>query len=180
MLSPPEIIQGRRVRLRRSAPSDSAGVFRAAANPNVMRYMDWAMQSEESEAKAYLEGCVTRWGEGTEFHWVIEVNESTALVGCIACRVNGSDADFGYFIAEPHWGKGFASESASLVVEWLQQQPTVLRIWATTDYENERSASVLRRVGLEFEARRRMATYRPNIGGLPRDTLVFARCCPVA
>ena len=50
----------------------------------------------------------------------------------------------------------------------------MIRIWATCDADNSRSAAVLIRAGLQFEGRMRSATLRPNIGGGPRDTLLYA------
>jgi RimJ/RimL family protein N-acetyltransferase len=59
---------------------------------------------------------------------------------------------------------------------WLQRQPGVLRIWATTDVDNQRSAAVLMRLGMLREGLLRMATVRPQLGPVPRDTLVFGWC----
>jgi hypothetical protein len=69
-----------------------------------------------------------------------------------------------------------AHEAGTLVVNWLKAQPEVLRIWATTDVENIRSHQVLERLGLQREGVLRMATFRPNVGGAPRDTAVYAWC----
>jgi RimJ/RimL family protein N-acetyltransferase len=124
--------------------------------------------------RSYLEGCATRWDEGSEYHWIVEERSSNGLAGCIACRVKQHAADFGYFFAEPHWGKGFATEAGELLVSWLKAQPEILRIWATADTENVKSRNVLERLGLQCEGILPMATYRPNIGGPPRDTVVYA------
>ena len=176
MLNPPESIVGAQVRLRRSTPSDSEAVFRAAADPEVMRFMEWPAHKSVADAEEYMNGCAARWAAGAEYHWVIESRAGGPVLGCIACRVRGHAADFGYFLARPAWGRGIATEASSLLVAWLKRQPAVLRIWATTDVENEKSARVLERLGMQREGVLRMATYRPNIGGLPRDTAVYALC----
>lgn len=177
MLRPPELIVGAQLRLRRSTPADSAGVFHAAAHAEVMRYMEWPAHRAESDARAYLEGCAGRWVSGVEYHWVIESRTGDGpLLGCIACRVRGHAADFGYFLAREAWGRGAASEAAGLLLGWLQRQPSILRIWATTDVDNHRSARLLERLGLQREGVLRMATVRPNLGGPPRDTAVYAVC----
>jgi [ribosomal protein S5]-alanine N-acetyltransferase len=176
ILNPPDSLIGSTVRLRRSTPADAEAVFRAASDPEVMRFMDWPAHKSVADAESYMNGCADRWASGDEYHWVIEDKAGGPLLGCIACRVRGHAADFGYFFARSAWGKGLASEASSLLVAWLKQQPSILRIWATTDIENLRSAKVLERVGLQREGVLRMASYRPNIGGLPRDTLVYALC----
>jgi ribosomal-protein-alanine N-acetyltransferase len=176
MNTAPALIEGARVRLRQSASADSQAVFLAAADPDVMRFLDWPAHKTENDALSYLQGCAARWAMGTEYHWIIEDTASGSLLGCIACRVNGHAADFGYFLARSAWGKGIATEAAGLLLSWLKRQPEILRIWAMADFENTRSISVLQRVGLQREGVLRMATYRPNIGGPPRDTAIYAYC----
>jgi [ribosomal protein S5]-alanine N-acetyltransferase len=176
VLNPPEIFIGTQVRLRRSTPADTEAVFLAAADPEVMRFMVWPAHKSVADAYTYMNGCAQRWAAGIEHHWIVESRAGGHFLGCIACRVNGHAVDFGYFFARSAWGRGVATEAASLLVEWLKRQPSVLRIWATTDVENTRSAKVLERLGLQKEGVLRMATYRPNIGGLPRDTAVYATC----
>jgi ribosomal-protein-alanine N-acetyltransferase len=172
----PEAIVGPRLRLRRSIPADAQAVFEAAADAEVMRYMDWPAHRSVADAQAYLDGVADRWASGAEYHWIIEPRAGGALLGCMACRVKGHAADFGYFLDRSAWGRGVATEAGSLLVGWLERQPSVLRIWATTDVDNLRSARVLEKLGLQREGVLRMATWRPNIGGLPRDTAIYARC----
>ncbi|MBI3369467.1 MAG: GNAT family N-acetyltransferase [Burkholderiales bacterium] len=151
-------------------------MFLAAADPEVMRFMEWPAHKSVADAEVYMNGCADRWASGAEYHWVIESRAGGPVLGCIGCRVRGHAADFGYFLARSAWGQGIATEASSLLVGWLRRQPSVLRIWATTDAENVRSAKVLERLGMQREGVLRMATYRPNIGGLPRDTAVYALC----
>lgn len=176
MLNPPDSLVGVNVRLRRSTRDDAEAVFRAASDPEVMRFMEWPAHKSVADAEAYMNGCAERWASGVEYHWVIESRAGGPLLGCIACRVKSHAADFGYFLARSSWGRGVATEAALLLVGWLGRQRSILRIWATTDTENIKSARVLERIGLQREGVLRMATYRPNIGGLPRDTAIYAVC----
>jgi [ribosomal protein S5]-alanine N-acetyltransferase len=169
----PSVIEGVRARLRRSLPTDARAVYLAAADPGVMRFMDWPAHRAQSDAQAYLDGCAARWESGAEHHWIIEEKVSGAVLGCIACRINGHSADFGYFLARSAWGKGLATEAGGLLVGWLKRQSSILRIWATTDEENTKSGAVLERLGLQKEGLLRMATYRPNIGGVPRNAVIY-------
>ena len=182
MLKVPVLIEGVRLRLRRSTPMDAPWTFAAARDEEVMRYMDWPAHRAESEARAYLEGCAARWDAGTEFHWMIEHKASGNAVGSIACRPKGHAVDFGYFLARDHWGQGLGTEAAQLLVGWLQRQPGIWRIWATADVDNTRSAHVLRKAGLVPEGVMRKASIRPNFtpqpgaapATAPRDTALFA------
>jgi RimJ/RimL family protein N-acetyltransferase len=173
-LQAPVVIEGVRLRLRRSTPADAPAVFAMATDPDVMRYMDWPAPTHAAQTRQYLDGCAQRWHSGREFHWVIERKADGLALGCIACRPSGQAADLGYFLARAHWGQGLASEAAGLLLGWLQRQPQIVRVWATTDHANVRSAAVLRKLGLQLEGVMRQATLRPNLGGPPRDTGLYA------
>jgi RimJ/RimL family protein N-acetyltransferase len=170
----PVLIEGVRLRLRRSAPADAGETFRIASDPEVMAYLEWPAHRSPAEATAYLQGCVARWDAGTEYHWAIVEKAGEHVLGSIACRVQGHAADFGCLLAREAWGRGFGTEAVSLLVGWLQRQPEILRIWATTDVDNVRAARVLAKAGLQQEGVMRLATRRPQQGGLPRDTRLFA------
>ena len=170
----PALIEGVRLRLRRSTAADAADTFRVADDAEVMRYLEWPPNRDVEATRGYLQGCAQRWDAGSEFHWMIELKPAGEVAGCIACRVRGHAADFGYFMARARWGQGYGSEAAALLVGWLQRQAGVVRIWATTDTDNTRSAAVLRKAGLSLEGVMRKATLRPNIGGPPRDTALYA------
>jgi RimJ/RimL family protein N-acetyltransferase len=135
--------------------------------------MEWSRHTELSTTESFFSGCVERWESGTEFHWIIETSDHYDTAGCIALRIRGHAADFGYFLLPEFWGRGLASAAATLVITWLKQQPGIFRIWATTDSENLRSMTTLERLGMRREGTLRMAAVRPNISDIPRDTAVF-------
>ena len=180
-LQVPVLIEGVRLRLRRSTPADAAATFNWVSDPEVMHYMEWPAPQRLADTQDFFDGCAARWQSGAEYHWMVE-RKAGAAVGCISCRIHGHAADFGYFLARESWGQGFASEAAGLLVNWLRRQGSIVRIGATTDIDNHASAAVLQKVGLKREGLMRSATVRPNIGppfnNTPRDTLLFASVRP--
>lgn len=176
MNHPPAVLANDLVRLRRSTAADARSVFDATSSDAVTHFMEWSRHTDVSETEAFFSGCTARWGSGEEFHWVIEPANERTIAGCIALRVRGSTADFGYFLVPVFWGKGLALAAVSLIVGWAKRQPNIFRICATTDAENARSIATLGRSGLAHEDTLRMATIRPNISTTPRDTAVFGLC----
>jgi RimJ/RimL family protein N-acetyltransferase len=174
VLQAPVVIEGVRLRLRRSTPGDAEATFAMASDAAVMRYMDWPAPRRLAETQAYLQSCALRWHSGQEWHWMVERKADALALGCVACRPAGHTADLGYFLARAHWGQGLATEAAGLLLGWLQRQPSIVRVWATTDHANTQSAAVLRKLGLQLEGVMRQATLRPNLGGPPRDTGLYA------
>jgi ribosomal-protein-alanine N-acetyltransferase len=173
-MAPPEIITAPLVVLRRVRPTDGQAIFRVVSNSEVMRYMDWPMPTDPSSTEAHLQRAVADWNSGAEYQWVIVERSTAAVIGSIGYRTSGHAADFGYFLGRDYWGKGLARDAASSLVSWLAAQPQIHRIWASVDAENLRSRRLLERVGLQLESVLRMTTVRPNIGGPPRDTAIYA------
>ncbi len=168
----PELLAGARVRLRRSGVADAPFVHRLASDAEVTRFMVWPRHTALAEAETFLAGSAAGWASGRDLHWMIETTADLALVGCMGCRLNADVADFGYFLAPEAWGRGFATDACLVLIDWLRRRG-IARVEATTDLENLRSAAVLERAGLVRERLLPAATHRPNLGGPPRDTLVY-------
>lgn len=175
-MQPLDFVAGTVISLRRIEVEDASALFAAANHPEVMQYMDWLRPTDVAETTAHLRKAETAWTEATEFQWAILKRTTSELVGTISCRPRAHLADFGYFLGRSHWGKGYASEAVARVVDLLFLQLDIVRVWATADAANDKSRRVLERAGLRLEGIMRMATYRPNLGGAPRDTALYARC----
>ncbi|MBO6527031.1 GNAT family N-acetyltransferase [Erythrobacter sp.] len=73
--------------------------------------------------------------------------EGSELIGCIGIDpCEGADAEIGYWIARPYWGRGFASEAASGVLE-IARLLGHNRIEAGHFIDNPASGKVLRKIG---------------------------------
>jgi len=73
--------------------------------------------------------------------------EGSEVVGCIGIdRSETADAEIGYWIARPHWGRGYASEAARGVLE-VARLLGHNRIEAGHFTDNPASGRVLRKIG---------------------------------
>lgn len=176
MTAPPALLANAEVRLRRSMPADAEALYDATSDEAVTRFMVWPRHADLTVTQAFFDGCAERWEQGVEYHWIIETPAEHQAAGCMGLRLRGHEADFGYFLRPGYWGRGLATAASALVIDWLKRQPQVFRIWATTDTDNSRSLRTLERGGLKREGTLRMATLRPNISRLPRDTALFGLC----
>jgi ribosomal-protein-alanine N-acetyltransferase len=168
------LIEGVRLRLRRAVPEDAEALFALADDEELMRYMDWPRAASVAQTRTHLEGAARRWDNGTEHQYLVLAKPAGQAIGSISFRPHGHAVDFGYLIGRAHWGQGLATEAVGLLVGWLQRQPAIVRVWATTDVDNARSAAVLRKAGLMLEGVMRRSTIRPQLGGAARDTALHA------
>lgn len=65
-------------------------------------------------------------------------------------------------------------EAPQAIIDWAFQQPTIYRVYATTDVENLASQRVLEKVGMQCEGTLRKYIIHPNISDIPRDSYMFA------
>jgi RimJ/RimL family protein N-acetyltransferase len=67
------------------------------------------------------------------------------------------------------------SEAVTAVVDWAFSEPSVLRVGAVCDIDNQRSARLLERAGFEREGILRSWAIHPNISSSPRDCYSYSK-----
>lgn len=84
-----------------------------------------------------------------------------ALVGAMALKhpevsemARSGEAELGYWIGVPYWGRGYATEAAHAAVAYGFDELGLSAIWAGYYEGNERSHRVQEKLGFEFRYRR--------------------------
>lgn len=80
--------------------------------------------------------------------------------------------EIGYFVGEPHWGKGIATKAIALFVDYVEQQFSPLRIFAGVFAHNKASMEVLRKNGFHLESIKRNAAIK---NGQVHDEYVWVK-----
>ena len=171
----PEVIDLDRIRLRRPKLSDAAAMFECGSDPDVARYADWPIRTSIDSTIERIHRLDEQWRSGDEFYWVITLPDVDRAIGGVSCCVSQRSAEFGFLVNRRCWGKGYATEAATAIVNWALSIPSVCRVWATCDTENMASARVLEKAGLSPEGTLRRSIVRPNLSDEPRDALIYAR-----
>lgn len=109
--------------------------------------------------------------------WIAHVNQQNPVlnfavanngkvVGSIGCMpkedISRKTIEIGYFIGEPYWGKGFATEAVKQLVDFINIRLDIVRIEAHVFASNKASMAVLRRNGFYLEAIHRKAVFKNN------------------
>src|SRR5678810_281476 len=101
---------------------------------------------------------------------MITLKENSEVTGMIDPRIEGSKVGIGYVAARIYWGKGYVPEATRSIIAWAFQQPSIYRVYATTEVENVASQRVLEKVGMQREGVLRKYIVHPNISDVPRDS----------
>jgi [ribosomal protein S5]-alanine N-acetyltransferase len=98
-------------------------------------------------------------------HFAIEADD--VPVGSIGFLLKDDvykkNIEIGYFLGEPYWGKGIATEAVKQLVALLVADYDVIRIYAAVFENNKGSMRVLEKNGFELEAIHRKSVFKNNV-----------------
>jgi RimJ/RimL family protein N-acetyltransferase len=144
-----------RLILRRLQRADLPALCEYRSLPEVARYQSWESFGPDEAARLIdgqsgLEPNVP----GTWFQLAIVAAAAGVLVGdCgLHCRQDDSrQMEIGITLALAHQGRGYATETLGLVLDYLFVRLDKHRVTAITDADNEAAAALLRRLGFRRE-----------------------------
>jgi RimJ/RimL family protein N-acetyltransferase len=151
-----------RLVLRRFRPADVEALAAYRSDPAVARYQSWAVPLSTEEAVELVR--VFQAGDPAEpgwFQYAIARRDEDGLIGDIGVNrhENGLQAEIGYTLARAWWGRGYAYEAVSRLLDQLFLVDRLRRVSADTDARNEASARLLDRLGFRREGLRRAHSF---------------------
>lgn len=174
-MQPPEKLETERLVLRRARSDDAQALFDAYANdPQATRYLSWRTHESAVQTKEFLEDAESSWEDGSEFIWVLIPREETMPIGALGAALSGHGVEIGYVLGRDWWGQRLMVEAVASVMDWLQRQPSVYRIWAYCEANHLRSIRILERSGMAYEGTLKRWIVLPNLADEPCDAKVFA------
>jgi [ribosomal protein S5]-alanine N-acetyltransferase len=177
LLRPPESFETARLIGRKPCEDDAAAVFVAyASDPVATRYLAWMPYSNVEKLADFLRGRAEAWIKGDgHYAYLLCVRGTDTPIGSIGIFIDGPKAMFGYVLGQNYWGRGYASEALAYLVGWAIAQPRLRRAWAYCATENQASARVMEKAGLEREGVLRRSQVFPNLGPEPRDCVYYSK-----
>lgn len=100
------------------------------------------------EAGAFLEHA--HENRGGEIVYALTLAESGAFVGCAGLNHGERGLEIGYWIGEPHWKQGFATEAAHALVDLAFRATDVGVLHAACRVVNPASRRVIQKCGFQY------------------------------
>jgi RimJ/RimL family protein N-acetyltransferase len=175
-------IETRRLWLRWPKVQDAAAVARVAADPHVAEMTGVIPHPyPKGEAERFIFERRKSNAIGTMLAFAITPRERPDLyMGHIGSRVlTGERAgtlrcSLGYWLGQPHWGKGYATEAAHGIIDAIFSFTQMQEIEASARVINPASRRILEKCGFQFITSQMMEL--PELkGGVPVDTFVLPR-----
>ena len=139
-----------RLTLRRFLASDAERVSEITANWNVARMLRLAPYPQSVEEKrAWLVGHEADWIAGEAYRFALI--EDGRLIGCADIDEIGAGLnEIGYWLDEPCWGRGLATEAATAVVAFALGPLGLTRLTSGHVFDNPGSGHVLEKLGFRW------------------------------
>lgn len=139
-----------RLTLRRFLASDAERVSEITANWNVARMLRLAPYPQSVEEKrAWLVGHEADWIAGEAYRFALI--EDGRLIGCADIDEIGAGLnEIGYWLDEPCWGRGLATEAATAVVAFALGPLNLTRLTSGHVFDNPGSGHVLEKLGFRW------------------------------
>ncbi|MDO8969836.1 MAG: GNAT family N-acetyltransferase [Saprospiraceae bacterium] len=147
-----------RLILRELEYTDENDLFEMDADPAVHFFIENKPVKSIDEITKVIEMLKKQYQENGIARWAVVDKITNECVGWSGLKYFNqplnNHIDFyelGYRFKQKHWGKGFATESSSAVLDYGFKNLNVDRIFALTDPKNLNSKKVLTKLGFDFQ-----------------------------
>ncbi|WP_224490317.1 GNAT family N-acetyltransferase [Robertkochia flava] len=159
------------IHIRPFKRSDIGSLAKHANNPKIARFLSdqFTYPYSEEDAAAFIEQALSR---NPLRSFAITINNE--VIGGIGIHpqedIHRKNAEIGYWVAEPYWGKGIMTKAISWMLEYGFATFDIERIFAKTFFENQASQKVLLKNGFKKEAHFKKTVFK---NGVLHDEFVF-------
>jgi RimJ/RimL family protein N-acetyltransferase len=167
-----KIIETERLLLRLFTEDDAEFVFELVNEPGWIQNIGDRGVGTIEDARRFianrLAASYERFGFGL---YLVELKESGASAGMcgLVKRDSLEDVDIGFAFLERFWSKGYALESAAVVLDYAQNALGLKRIAAIVSPGNQGSIKLLEKLNLHFERMIKMPGEDEEIKLFARD-----------
>jgi RimJ/RimL family protein N-acetyltransferase len=155
----PLILTGERLVLRDFALDDWPAVHAYSVRFEVFRFQTWGPNTPE-ESRGYVEAQIAHahTQPRSDYTLAMVLTETRELIGACGIVVRSRQqrsGELAYVVHPDHWGHGYATEAARLILRFGFATLSLHRIFATCDPRNTASAHVMEKIGMQYEGRLR-------------------------
>ena len=137
-----------RLLLRAPRESDIAALVTLADNRNVAAMLARMPHPYgEAEARAFLDMANAR-RNGVAY--ALTLAGTGTLVGCAGLNVTDRGLELGYWVGEPYWKRGYATEAAHALVDLAFEDTAIQVLHCSTRVINPGSRRVIHKCGFQY------------------------------
>ena len=154
------ILHSNRLVLRPFTLADAKDVQRLAGNRAIA---DTTLRIPhpypDGAAEEWIQTHAPGYAAGRQATFAITRQQGDAILGTVGLVIDAvtSAAELGYWVGEPYWGQGYATEASWALVDFAFSRLGLHRVHATHLVRNPASGRVMQKLGMQFEGIHRHA-----------------------
>lgn len=131
---------------------DGARLLSAFVSEDFPQYVPLGQIENLDQVIDWIEGSHRRWNIGQGYTWTAKRKWDCLVVGQVSLvrLKEASTWSLAFWTHPDCWGKGYATEIASCVVECAFRELSAARVWAATAKWNKGSLRVLKKLGMKY------------------------------
>jgi RimJ/RimL family protein N-acetyltransferase len=148
------VLETERLILRELTFDDAPFILTLLNDPSFLRYINDKNVRNLEDARQYmLNGPIASYARNGFGLYLVELKDTAVPIGLCGLlkREELPDPDIGFAFHPDYWGKGFAYESASAVMNDARERLGRRRVLAIVMPDNETSIRLLEKLGMRFE-----------------------------
>lgn len=141
-----------RLWMREMRPEDAAAYYELNADPEVLKYTGDVAFKDVEDSRQFLEKYPSiSYDKDGYGRWTCIEKSSGELIGWCGLRMQSNgETDLGYRFHKRFWGKGFATESSILSLDYGFAQLPLTNVIARACDENVASINVMQKLKMRF------------------------------
>lgn len=141
------------IKLKQWKTEDAAALLKYAGNAKIMQFMSDGFASVSTPEGAAKFIAFASSGSDKIYRAIEVDGEVVGGIGIsVQTDIHCKNAELGYWLAEPFWGKGIATKAIEMLVSQAFERLDITRIFARPFHTNKASHRVLEKAGFRLEA----------------------------
>ena len=148
------MLETERLKLRELSPDDAEFILLLLNEPSFLRFIgDRGVRNLDDARQYILNGPVASYQKNGFGLYLVQLKPNDTPIGMCGLlkRETLPDVDIGFAFLPEFWNKGYALESATVVMSYGKDVLKLPRIVAITNKDNVASAKLLEKLGLVFD-----------------------------
>ena len=142
------ILETKRLVIRKFRSTDRASLIDMFTDDEVMKYIGPHRAMTENEIQAWLSNILSSQDvELRRYAVALKVNDE--LIGVAGLREEDGTKDFGYYFRRQFWGKGYALEACSAILNHIEKTLDIRDYQIFIADQNINSIRMIRRLGMQ-------------------------------
>jgi ribosomal-protein-alanine N-acetyltransferase len=143
-------LKTKRLLLRKISSKDAEMVYKWMSDPEVLRYEDWTPHENIDFTKGFISWITDDYKTDKTYCWGIQ--KDNELIGlAMVADVKEWNGIIAYYLRRDCWSKGYATEAAKIIMNFMFTEVGINRISAKHSIKNPASAKVLKKLNMRYK-----------------------------